>query len=323
MSIRTHSAGLTADPAKLTTPYQMNGVPKGWLSEFGVTKNPFFFYLHYNEPHGLYYPLHRWIDACADEISMSHSVAAEFALEVQYDLDEIAANGCELAPGAWEGLVAMYEPEIAYIDEKVRLLVDYLDSLELQEPIVVVTANHGELFGGHGLLAHKCIRSDAVIRVLPITRKLHANLADEDDLVQRADVMTPILSIVGADATNTSGVDLRTDARWYALSQRSPQTFEKQLLQNPSFDTSRFPRGLPIAIRLRVFRHRESEDRCSLNTLPDGEMAASEDHPDVSDRLRCELRAWIDKFGGPTDEARPAKFSDAAKRQLKDLRYPD
>ena len=55
----------------------------------------------------------------------------------------------------WDELVALYDGEIAYLDEHIgRLLDDLREQGALDNTIVVVTSDHGELFGEHDLAYH-------------------------------------------------------------------------------------------------------------------------------------------------------------------------
>lgn len=324
LNIRSHSAGFTRDTAKHASPFLMNEVAKDWLSDFQDRDDPFFFYLHYNEPHRPYYPPLAWLDTYADEISMGSLEAAEFALETHYNLDEIVANGCELTDEEWAALVAMYDTEIAYTDEMVGRLVDYVDSLDLDDTVVVVTADHGELFGEYGLLSHSYVLIDAVTRVPLVVRGLPGDLAvDGDDLVQHADLMTTLLGIADADVGDTIGVDLRTEGREFAVSQRSHQTFEKQLNHNPSFDVTRFHRETTTAVRTQEFRYQRSEDGETLFAIPDEETDISSNHPAVVDELSDKSDTWLTKYSEPIEAGRRTDFSGSAKRQLRDLGYID
>ena len=143
MNIRKHSAGLTANTAKHASPLLMNDVAKHWLHDFESQSTPFFFYLHYNEPHRPYYPPLSYMDKYADDLEVAPKAAAERAYEIHETLDEIIAEGGRLDQSDWDVLRAMYDAEIAYTDEMVGRLVDYIDSLDLGDTIIVVTADHG------------------------------------------------------------------------------------------------------------------------------------------------------------------------------------
>jgi uncharacterized sulfatase len=322
LNIRSHSAGLARDTAKHSSPFLMNEVAKGWLDDFESSADPFFFYLHYNEPHRPYYPPLGWIDEYADETDMPSREAAEFALDVHYNLDEIVANGCELSDREWEALLAMYDAEIAYTDEMVGRLVDYVQSLDIGDTVIVITGDHGELFGEYGLLSHSYVLIDAVTRVPLVLQGFENELAvSDDDIIQHSDVMTTLLRMAGADAAETVGVDLRENRREFAVSQRGPQTFDSLRSYNPDFDDSRFHQEMLTSIRTGQYRFDHSEDWEALYELPNEETDVSPDKPDVVADLSSDLDEWMATHGSPVEDAETTEYSEAAERQLRDLGY--
>jgi uncharacterized sulfatase len=322
-NIRSHSAGLTTDTAKHASPLLMNGVAKRWLNDFEDQSSPFFFYLHYNEPHRPYYPPGKYLDVFTDDLEMSPREAAEIALDIHYNLDEIVAKGCELTDEEWDALIAMYDAEIAYTDEMVGRLVSYVRSLDMGDTVVVVTGDHGELFGEWGLLSHSYVLNDAVTRVPLVVDGLSESLAvDEKDMIQHSDVMTTLLEIAGNDTDDTIGIDLREGDREFAVSQRGPSTFEELLSFNHNFDHSAFHTGeILSSLRTDSWRYQESEHRGELFDLADEETDVREDHPEVAASLSSDLQDWLESYGQPVSAGQEEQFSGAVTRQLRDLGY--
>jgi len=323
-NIRKHSAGLTRDTAKHASPFLMNEIAERWLLDLRSNESPFFFYLHYNEPHRPYYPPLSYIDEYADDIDMKPREAAEFALDVHYDLPSIIAGGCDLDDGEWAALKAMYDAEIAYTDEMVGKLVKYVRANTPEDTIVVITADHGELFGEYGLLSHKYVLTDAVTRVPLVVSGLEESLAvGRDSIVQHADVMTTLLGIAGGDAEGTVGVDLRSETREYAVSQRGPIEFPERYRDSPDFDTTRFHESALTSLRTDAFRYQQSVGWSELFELPEEQRDVSADYPDIADELSEKLESWLERYGQPIGRGQSGEFSDAVNRQLRDLGYMD
>ncbi|MFC6973772.1 sulfatase [Halomicroarcula sp. GCM10025709] len=320
LNIRSHSAGLTLDTAKHASPFLMNEVAKDWLDDF-ASQEPFFFYLHYNEPHRPYYPPKPYLDRYTDGLSMSPKAAAERALEIHYDFAEIIADGCNLTDEEWRALHAMYDAEIAYTDDMVRRLLSYIDSLPMDDPIVVVTADHGELFGEAGLLAHRYVLDDAVTRVPLVIDGIGDLAAGPDDLVQHADVMATLLAMADADHEDTMGVDLREEVREFAVSQRVSVGYDAILEHDPDFDTSQFHSGLLTALRTKEHKLLTSDDDPELFELPDEETDVADAQPETLASLSAALDDWLAVHGQPDTEAETGEFSDEVQDQLRDLGY--
>lgn len=323
LNIRKHSIGLSPDTAKHATPYLMNDVAKRWLRDLeSGGDDPFFFYLHYNEPHRPYVPPRPYLDAFTDDIEASPSEAVEVAMDIHYSLSERVANGLDLSRFEREAMVAMYDAEIAYTDAMVGRLFDHVRSLDVGPTVFVVTADHGELLGEHGLLAHKLVLDDALVNVPLVVHGADLD-AERTDLVQHADLMGTLVSRVGGDTDGMQGVDLDAGSREFAVSQRAPDDFSEFTDINPAFDTSRFHGPLLTALRTREYKYQRSDDGADLFALPDECTDVGEEYPEVAARLDGWLDEWLDEYGAPLDEAADAAFTDAMRRQLADLGYID
>jgi len=319
-NLRRHSAGLTRDTAKYATPYVMNETAKRWLDDLREAE-PFFFYLHYNEPHRPYYPPLPWMDTYTDDIEMSAAEAAEFAIEVHRTLDERIAEGLDFTDEEWAALHAMYDAEIRYTDEMIGRLFEYVQSLDLGETIFIATADHGELFGEHGLLSHKVVVDDALTHVPLVTHGFDEIEGRTDELLQHVDLTTTLAEMVGEGSDQLQGVDLRETAREHAFVQRGPFDFDPFADLDPDFDDSRFHHGPLHGIRTTEFRFERSDSMERLYELPDEETDAREEYPEVTEDLSATLEAWVEANGEPLEAESDSRLDDAMREQLRDLGY--
>ncbi|WP_240452006.1 sulfatase [Halostella salina] len=319
-NIRKHSAGLSLDTAKHATPYLLNEMAKQWLADL-ARDEPFFMYLHYNEPHRPYFPPLPYLDRYTDHLDISASEAAEISMRVHYELEDIVADGCDLTETELAAVEAMYDAEIAYTDEQVGNLLDYLRSLDLSDTVVVITGDHGELFGERGLLAHDFAVNDAVTRVPLVISGLDDVEYPTDELIQHIDVLQTILSRAGGETDQFQGIDLRTGTRDHVLSQRGPANFEPYLNCNPDFDTSRYHEGTLTGLRTHQYRLKKSENRVDLHALPDETTDVADAHPKIAAELNDELSEWLATEGQPIATGEDSELSEAMQKQLRDLGY--
>jgi len=110
-------------------------------------------------------------------------------------------------------MIASTDPSIladvaGVTDERVGELYRTIQG-ELGETIVVVTADHGELFGEDDMLAHKYSMHNAVLNVPMVVQGL-PGLSD-DGIVQHSDVVRTVLEVAGAETDTIQGVDLREE----------------------------------------------------------------------------------------------------------------
>ena len=315
-----HSAGLARDTAKYATPYVMNDVAKRWVRDLRG-EEPFFLYLHYNEPHRPYYPPLPYVDTYTDDIEISAAEAADFSIEVHRRLDEHIAEGPDFTEGEWAALRAMYDAEIRYTDEMVGRLFDHVRSLDLGPTIFLITADHGELFGEHGLLSHKVVVDDALTHVPLVTHGFDGIGDRTDELVQQVDLTTTLAEMVGEGSDQLQGVDLRETTREHAVVQRGPFDFSLFTDHDPDFDAARFHHGTVHAVRTKQFRYERSDSLARLLDLPDEDTDVSEAHPDVAAELSATLDAWVEANATPVEARSDSRLDDAMREQLRDLGY--
>ena len=321
LNIRRHSTGFTTDTAKHATPFLMNDIAKRWLDDLGG-EEPFFYYLHYNEPHRPFVPPLPWQDRYTDEIDATAEEAIDIVMDVHRNLHDRVASGDPLSEHEREALLAMYDAEVAYTDECIGRLYKRVRELDTdRETVFLVTADHGEMLGDRGLLAHNLVVDDALVNVPLVATGLDELAVADVDLVQHTDLMRTLLEAADADTDGVQGLDLRTERREFAISQRGPTDFGAYLERDASFDTSRFHRALLTGLRTGSHRYQLSEDRAELLALPDETTDVSEKEPELAAELNQLLDEWLVTEGVPVGEARDAEFDDAMRRQLSDLGY--
>jgi uncharacterized sulfatase len=319
VNIRRHSAGLTTDTAKHATPFIMNDVAKRWLRTLS-NQEPYFLYLHYNEPHRPYVPPLPWQDLYTGEIDASADEAVNISMDVHHSLYERVAGGDPLTEHEQAALLAMYDAEVAYTDECIGRLFEFIQSLD-GDTIFVVTADHGELFGEFGLLAHKLVLHDSLVNVPLVTHGLDGLALADNELIQHTDLMRTLLEVAGGDTTGMQGVDLREGPRKFAVAQRAPEDFKALTQHDPSFDRTRFHSPLVTCARTTTHKPLLSDEREELFALPDEREDVSEQSQSLFKPLRSELKDWLDTEGVPVEGVRDAEFDDAMRRQLSDLGY--
>jgi arylsulfatase A-like enzyme len=99
-------------------------------------------------------------------------------------------------------LSALYDGEIAYVDRRVGELVDLLAKHHLlDETVVAVTSDHGEMLGEHDLFDHKLNLFEPVLRI-PMVLRFPKRVAAGQRIaspVMLQDLYPTLLSLAGAD----------------------------------------------------------------------------------------------------------------------------
>ena len=316
-NLRSHSVGLSTDSHAHSGAYLLTEITKERVRS---AEESLFMYVHYNEPHRAYYPPLPYLDRYTDDLPMSGAEAAEIAMEIHHNLVETVADGCDLTDEEWAALRAMYDAEIAYTDDRVGVLYDTLQA-ELGETIVVITADHGELFGEDDMLAHKYSMHNAVLEVPMVVQGIEG-LTDRG-LVQHADVVRTLLEVAGAETETIQGVDLRERRREYAISQSPEDSLEPLLEHNPDYDTSRYPAEPYSVIQDSEFKYYGYPDEPELYRLPDERENVIEEYPDVAARLDEHLTEWIKREGEQVGSGETIEVDESTRERLADLGYLD
>lgn len=118
--------------------------------------SPFLLFLHYFDPH------YNYQDHPQYSFANNYQGSLRPGLNFRVLRDRIP----ELTPQDIEYLVALYHEEIAYTDQEIGRVLDYLERNGLRDDtLIVVVADHGEEFFEHGFLGHTRTLYDELIHV--------------------------------------------------------------------------------------------------------------------------------------------------------------
>jgi len=156
---------------------QINQRALPWVER--VADRPFLLFLNYFDPHDPYLPPEEFRYRFLDKSKLVNGVKAT--------LPE---------------LIAFYDAEIYYADHCVGGLVDHLKDLGLYDDTwIIVTADHGELFGEHNMRGHGVTLWEEELHVPLIVKypKRWAQTGRSAEPVQLIDVLPMILDRLGMD----------------------------------------------------------------------------------------------------------------------------
>ncbi len=323
---RRHGPGLTTDTRRHGTGFIMNEIAKRRIGSYAGDDEPFFLYAHYGDPHHPYHPPRRFLEPYADDFEMDVDEALEFGQYHHANFHQLIADGCPFTDDEWDVLHALYDAEVAHTDELVGDLFAHTRQLGLDNTVFIVTADHGELFGEQGMLAHLVVAADAVTHVPCVVHSADALVDHDGETVQHADLMRTLLETAGADTDGMQGVDLREETREHTLTQRGAKRTLKNLERfeelNPEFDRTPYHAATLHALRTTGFKYQRSDERAELLELPDETHDVTDTNPSVAKRLDDELDDILETDGQPVSpEGREGEFTDAMKEQLADLGY--
>ena len=326
-NIRRHSAGFEPDKYRHSGAYLTTRLVEQRLDALADADDPFFLYVHYNQPHRPYYPPLSWFERYGDRFEMSRREAGDFVMDVHENLVEKVAEGCPFTDDEWATLRALYDAGIEYTDRFVGSLFDRLRR-QFDDTVVVATADHGEHLGERGALGHKYALDDAVLRVPLVTAGL--DLPATPGPVQHTDVMRTLLAEAGADRGFVDGVDLRHEAREFAVSQDGARSLAPLYEANPDFEPTQFLASadgtLPRRTAMRTATHRYvrgADDTSALFEMPDETTDITAAAPETAATCEARLTAWLADHDPVEQRDGDDAISQSTKSRLQHMGYLD
>jgi arylsulfatase A-like enzyme len=161
-----------------------------WLSE-QETGRPFFLFMNYMDCHAPY-RLRR-----PDRHRFLEGEAGARADAVSQDPFAVMAGAQALSEQELSDLEALYDGSLHYLDRHIGVLLEHLERRNLAESTaLILTSDHGESFGEHGLMDHQYGLFEHLIAIPFILRLPAGELGGEirSNPVQLTDVLPTVAS---------------------------------------------------------------------------------------------------------------------------------
>jgi arylsulfatase A-like enzyme len=287
---------------------------------------PFFFFVHYWDPHSPYWPS-RATDRMfydEDEHAPKHtSMEPVFALADEYYrswLGDMKMDGVT----DLEFILAQYDATIRDADTQVGRLLTTLDGLGLADrTLVVVVSDHGEAFGEGGLYFGHHGLYDGVLRIAMIMRlpgviRIGVHV---DAMVAGFDLVPTILEAVGLEPPYDLPYELTGKSLWPLL-EESETVLHAELFLSEGFRqasygvrTEQWKFILPVTHNLSGMplpdiygRPRTPTPQLfNLQADPDETCDVYKDRPEVSADLESRLKNWLGAEGQNWDTGDPIR----------------
>jgi len=316
----------TDDGARRTNEWIRN-----WLGDRDGS-SPFFLFVNYLEPHLEYRPPREFA-----ERFLPADVPYGDAMDVPQDAWKYVAGKIDISEREFAILRALYRAEVAYLDHRLAELRRTLeDHDEWDRTVLVVTSDHGENVGDHGLMDHQYCLYDTLLHVpLVVHGGSFTGGGSVDDLVQLTDLAPTLLDETGVDApafrAQLQGRSVHPDAdaeprervvAEYVAPQPSMEALESRVGDLPE-DVLEYDRSLR-AIRTREWKLiRGSDGSTELYHVavdPDEAEDVSGRNPDVVSDLGEHLDRWVESFEHARSDD-PVEIPPETRSRLEDFGY--
>jgi len=258
-------------------------------------------------------------------------------MDVPQDAWGYIADTVEMTDRDFEILQALYRAEIAYLDHRIGELKESLEEHdEWEDTVFVVTGDHGENIGDHGLMDHQYCLYDTLLHVPLVIHGGSFTGGDTvEDLVSLTDLALTLLDEVGIDAPEFRAQaqgqsfhpDTETDPRdqvvaEYMAPQPSMDALEKRVGDLPEH-VREYDRALR-AVRTDRYKYIRGSDgsrelydlRCDPGETED----LADTRKDVVADLDATLDEWLGSFEH-ADRSGDVEMREETKARLEDLGY--
>ena len=302
---------------------------KKWLRGRSPDR-PFFLFMNLLETHTPYHVPERFFRPY-----LPQGTTPAKALSVNQDCDAFMAGKAPMSPSDFDLLRSIYCGAISYLDWWLGELYRYLESLgQAENTLLVITADHGENFGGHGLMGHRFCLYDSLIKVPLIVTGPGVAAAKEpvESQAQMIDVPCTILDLAGLqdipERKSMSGLNLQKIA---GSEEEHPHVISLQSLPNltvyerdyPEFDPSTFNRRIR-SVRTLDFKYIAYSDGSEelFNLKKDHAETENliEKEPEKAGLFRNILDEWSKRYVSRSQEDGP-EMDEKMKKSLEQLGY--
>lgn len=208
---------------------------KTMLPRLNAQGEPFFIFLSTVEAHIPYRPPKKYTHFVPSDIPPQR------VSNVNMDRWKYMAGEVSMDSEDFEILCALYDGGIAYTDAQLAVLFSTLQELGmLEDMLIIITGDHGENLGEHGLMAHGYCLYDTVIHVPLLIHYPQGTTAPGrvTAQVQSVDVLPTILTLLGEDPWS---LHPQLQGNNLLSSRRSPYTVAEQANPDLEIFRSRFP----------------------------------------------------------------------------------
>lgn len=295
------------------------------LDRFAHDPRPFFLFAHYAECHAPYrYPhiYNRYLPP---------GISTRAAWRVNQNPWRQLMNPATMRASDFDLLTALYDGALTYLDQQVAQVIAWLrERGQLDETMVIITADHGENLGEHGRIGHVYCLYDTLVHV-PFVVHFPQSISARGHaarLVSAIDLVPTILELLGERPNAFGDIKgsslLAPSAREAVYGELSRPDFTVYRRQFPEADTTPYDRSLRM---IRTPQHKliwASDGRHELYDLqadPDETRNVLDGRPELFARLAQQLEAWHAQLGrAPQTHAAPA-FEPQVVERLRALGY--
>jgi len=254
-------------------------------------EEPFFTLLHYWDVHPPYLPPEEYIgrfdyDGEDEHLSKYFGEGANGPLSAAF---QAYARGEQTYMSEAK---KAYDGAIAWVDEQLGRLLDYLRAKNLlEETLVVVTADHGHNFGEHNIFSDNVGLYDTSVHVPLLVSHPNLDPRRVNGLVQLTDIAPTVLDYAGVEVPSDVRANVLPETREYVFAESIEHRM--QMLRTESWKLM-IPRDIEY-LKSRAWYDGDGETELyDLEADPGETTNVAADNPDTLARLEGMLEDELD-----------------------------
>jgi arylsulfatase A-like enzyme len=313
--------------------WRVNRVVGRWAQEWRKSERPFFAFVHYMEPHLRYQPPGRF-----HAMHLSQGVTRRRLNRINQNSWRYVVGRSRMTAEDFDILGGLYDGELSYTDYRIGQIYTLLrDHDLLDSTLLVITSDHGENIGDHGLMGHQYCVYDSLVRV-PLVVRYPARIQPNTHVtsqVQLVDLFPTVLKTLEVEDPGVWGQmqgqsllpeDIDGHSQRPAFAEYLEVTPPIDMLQKryAGFDGSRYNRTLRA---VRTLQHKyiwASDGRDELYDLErdPGETANLIDvAPEIALELRQELEGRLGAEFAAVRSSEEIDVDAVVRKRLEELGY--
>ena len=279
-----------------------------WLTTAGKNE-PFFLFVNLNSAHLPYEPPKPFLDRLLRNDYDKRDIARISRI---HGIWAYLTGKIKLTKTDFEIMNDLYDSEIAVADYCVEQIIETLKKIDaLDNTLVIITSDHGENLGEHGMIDHLFSMYDTTIHIPLIIRypDRFPSAVRNDDLISQVDIAPTILDVCNIqnrsnlllpDRMSLAAKDREIRKYVFAENDRPVSGIKLVRRMDPDFDVS------GIDCRMRMLRTRRdkmiwsigvNKELYNMDSDPHELINIADNNPDRSNRLHQILKVWMQEIG--------------------------
>jgi arylsulfatase A-like enzyme len=180
--------------------YRINEILKEILIKNIPSKRPFFLFVNYFNAHAPYWPPKPFRNKFTSNHRANLNYGRIKRIARRAFKQDFLRKKINISKEEWNIITSLYDAELAYLDHRIGEFVKFLENKGIfDDTLLIITSDHGEYFGEHGLAGHVLNLYDEILHVplIMIYPSIIPKQKRISHIVSTIDIFSTVMKIVG------------------------------------------------------------------------------------------------------------------------------